>query len=334
VRLLRCTLLGALAYVIALAVAAPYLWVALAHPDPLSITGQGYELDLANLLVPTQVTQARPQLLQHLGSELGGNITEQLGYIGPVLLGIAGFALWERRREPLARVLAVMVGIVTVLSLGSHLVVAGHRTWLPLPWGLVGSFPLASHALPARAMVLVWLALAVIVALFLTRRERLRWLLFVLTALTLVPDLNGGLWVTPLDRPPLFQADRWRAIVRPGENAFIIPYSYDGQAMLWQQESGFGFRMAGGYVSATIPAVTWKYPIVQSIYGVPLPPFPARALRTFTHDRQVDVVLLRQGWPGPWQHVLSSALGPPRVAGGMLAWRVRGTWPTSLGSQQ
>ena len=141
--------------------------------------------------------------------------------------------------------------------------VAGHRTWLPLPWGLVDSFPLASHALPARAMVLVWLALAVIVALFLTRRERLRWLLFVLTVLTLVPDLNGGLWVTPLDRPSLFQGDRWRAIVRPGENAFIIPYSYDGQAMLWQQESGFGFRMAGGYVSATIPAVTWKYPIVR-----------------------------------------------------------------------
>ncbi len=253
--LFRCLLLCAAAYALALAVAAPFLWVALAHPDPLGISGQGYELDLANLLVPTRVTALRPPQLHDLAGRLGGNnLTERLGYVGPVLPAVAGFALWERRRSPLARVLALTIVAATVAALGSRLVLAGHRTRLLLPWTLVDDLPLASHALPGRAFVLVWLALAVLVALFLARGGRARWIVFGLLALTLAPNPDGSLWVTRLDRPALFQGDRWRTLVHPGENVFIVPFSFDGQAMLWQQESGFGFRMTGGYVSATFPA--------------------------------------------------------------------------------
>ncbi len=332
-RLFRCLLLCSAGYVLALAAAAPYLWIALAHPDPLGISGTGYELDLANLLVPTEVTALRPPSLHALAGRLGGNnITEQLGYVGPVLPALAGFAIWERRREPLARVLALTATAATVCALGSRLVVAGHRTRLELPWTLVDGLPLASHALPARAFMLAWLALAVIVALFLARGGWARWLAFALVALTLAPSAAGHLWHTRLDRPQLFQGDRWRAVVHPGENVFIIPFAFDGQAMLWQEESGFGFRMTGGYVSATFPAALWQSPIVRAIYGAPLPPFPAGYVRAFVRDRDVDVVLLRRNWPGTWQKVLTSALGRPRAAGGMLAWRVRGTWPPSLGS--
>jgi hypothetical protein len=330
--LFRCLLLCALAYAIALVVAAPYLWVALAHPDPLGISGRGFELDLANLIIPTRVTEVRPSSLHHLGAQLGGNLTEQLGYLGPVLPAIAGFVLWERRRQPLARVLAATIAVATVCALGSRLVVAGHRTWLELPWTLVDDLPLASHALPVRALVLVWLALAVLVALFLANGGPGRWLAFGLVALTLLPSLDGSLWVTRLDRPALFEGDRWRSLIHPGENALIIPFSYDGQAMLWQEESGFGFRMTGGYVSATLPPELWTYSIVRAIYGLPLPPFPNREVRALVRGRKVDVVLLRSGRPGPWAGVFTSALGRPRSSGGMLAWRVRGSWPTSLGS--
>jgi hypothetical protein len=331
--LFRCLLLCSAAYALALLVASPYLWVALANPDPLGISGRGFELDLANLLVPTQVTELRPTGLRILADDLGGNnVTEQLGYVGPVLPALAGFALWERRREPLARVLALAIAVATLLALGSRLVVLGHHTWLELPWALVDDLPLASHALPARAFVLVWLALAVVVALYLSGGSRLRWLVFGLLALTLMPSLNRDLWVTPLDRPALFQQDRWRAVIHPGENVFIIPFSYDGHAMLWQQESGFGFRMTGGYASATVPPALWDYAIVRGIYGVPLPPFPGRELRELVRGREVDVVLLRQGRPGPWEEIFRNELGLPRAAGGMLAWRVRGTWPRSLGS--
>jgi hypothetical protein len=330
--LVRCLLLCSAAYGIALVVVSPFLWVALAHPDPLGISGHGYELDLANLLVPTRVTELRPPPLHDLAERLGGNnLTEQLGYVGPVLPALAGFALWERRREPLARVLAVGIVVATVCALGSRLVVGGDRTWLALPWTLVDDLPLASHALPARAFVLVWLALALLVALFLARGGRARWVVFGLVALTLAPSLDGSLWVTRLDRPALFEGDRWRTLVHPDENVMIIPFSYDGQAMLWQQESGYGFRMTGGYVSATFPDVLWASPIVRAIYGAPMPPFPEREFRTLARDRHVDVVLLRSTRPEPWEAVLRAAYGQPRSAGGMLAWRVRGTWPRSLG---
>jgi hypothetical protein len=331
-RLLRCLLLCSAGYVAALIVAAPYLWVALAHPDPLGISGHGFELDLANLLAPTEVTALRPPSLHALAGRLGGNnLTEQLGYVGPVLPALAGFAVWERRREPLARVLALTIVAATVCALGARLVVAGHRTRLPLPWTLVDGLPLASHALTARAFMLVWLALAVLTALFLARGGWARWLAFALVALTLAPSLDGHLWHTRLDRPALFQDDRWRTVVHPGENVLIIPFAFDGQAMLWQEESGFGFRLTGGYVSAVFPSPLWTSPIVRAIYGAPLPPFPGREVRTLVHDRQVDVVMLRVGWPGPWRKVLSAGLGRPRKAGGMLVWRVRGSWPSSLG---
>ena len=331
-RIVRCLALSSLAYLIALAAAAPYLWVALAHRDPLGISGEGYELDLANLIVPTQVTALRPSSLHHLAAQLGGgNLTEQLGYLGPVLPAIALFALWERRRQPFARVLAVTIVAATVAALGSRLVVAGHRTRLQLPWTLVDSLPLAGHALPTRALVIVWLALAVIVALFLSHAGRLRWLVFVVMALTLAPNPSGTLWVTRLDRPSLFEGDRWRSVVHPGENVLTIPLTYDGQAMLWQQEAGFGFRLTGGYVTATIPPELWKYAIVRANYGAPLPPFPDRAMHSLIRGRDVDVVLLRRGRSGPWARVLTSALGAPRATGGMLAWRVRGSWPPALG---
>ena len=331
--LFRCLVLCSAGYALALVAASPYLWVALAHPDPLGISGTGYELDLANLLVPTEVTQLRPSALHALAGRLGGNnITEQLGYVGPVLPALAGFAVWERRREPLARIVALTVAAAAVCALGSRLVIAGHRTRLDLPWTLVDSLPLTSHALPARAFMLVWLGLAVIVALFLARAGWARWLVFALVGLTLAPSIDGHLYHTPLDRPGLFQGGRWRAVVHPGENVFIIPFAFDGQAMLWQEESGFGFRLTGGYVSATFPDVLWSSPIVRAIYGAPLPPFPSSDVRAFVHARGVDVVMLRRGWPGPWQKALGDALGRPRPAGGMLVWRVRGSWPRSLGS--
>ena len=331
----RCLLLCSAAYAAALVVASPYLWFALAHPDTLGISGRGFELDLANLLVPTRVTALRPPQLHDLADRLGSNnLTEQLGYVGPILPALAGFALWERRREPFARALALTIAFALLLALGSRLVVAGNRTWLELPWTLVADLPLASHALPVRAFVLVWLALAVLVALFLARGGRARWVVFGLLALTLAPNPDGGLWVTRLDRPALFQGDRWRTVMHPDENALIIPFSYDGKAMLWQQETGYGFRLTGGYLSATLPEPLARNPVVRAIYGAPLPPFADREVRALARERAVDVVLVPRGWPGPWEGVMRSAYGTPRVAGGMLVWRVRGIWPRSLGSSE
>ena len=83
-RIVRCLLLGVLASVIALLAASPYLWFVVAHSDPLAVSGRGFELDLANLIVPTRVTEIRPGFVHDMAERLGGqNLTEQVGYIGP-----------------------------------------------------------------------------------------------------------------------------------------------------------------------------------------------------------------------------------------------------------
>ena len=72
--------------------------------------------------------------VEDLASQLGGNnLTEQLGYVGPVLPAIAGFALWERRRQPLARVLAITIAVATVIALvvggaAAFALAGAHRT--------------------------------------------------------------------------------------------------------------------------------------------------------------------------------------------------------------
>ena len=75
-------------------------------PRPARHQRPGYELDLANLLVPTRVTALRPSPLHDLAARLGEQQPHRAARLRrPVLPALAGFALWERRREPLARVL-------------------------------------------------------------------------------------------------------------------------------------------------------------------------------------------------------------------------------------
>ena len=307
---------AALAYGIALLAASPYLWVALAHPDPLGISGRGFELDLANLIVPTRVTEMRPSSLHDLAEQLGGNnLTEQLGYVGPVLPALAGFALWERRREPLARVLARRRSPWRPLcALGSRLVVAGHRTWLELPWALVDDLPLASHALPVRAFVLVWLALAVHRrAVPRARRPRCAG-----SSSGCSRSRSRRAWTaasgsTRLDRPALFAG---RSLARghaPGRERADHPVQLrrPGDAVAGGGRLRLPHDRRLRQRDASRRAL--EYPIVRAIYGAPLPPFPGRELRALARERQVDVVLLRRGWPGPWEGVCARPSGRPRA---------------------
>ena len=250
------SLLCALAYAIALLAAAPYLWVALAHPDPLGISGHGYELDLANLIVPTRVTALRPPLAARPGRAARRQQPHRAARLPRP--GAAGARRASRSgsggAQPLARVLA----LDDRRRDGVRARLAPRRGRAPhLARAAVDARrrPSAREPRAARARVRARLA----------RARRGRGALpraapalragssSALLALTLAPSLDGSLWVTRLDRPALFEGDRWRSVVHPDENVLTIPLSYDGQAMLWQEEAGFGFRLTGGYVSATLP---------------------------------------------------------------------------------
>ena len=139
--------------------------------------------------------------------------------------------------------------VAVVLSLGPFLVVGG-RPIIPLPGLVVGALPLIGKALPARLMLYAFLALAIITALWLGSGVTPRWVR-VAAALAVVasmlPNLSASFWTSPIDVPPFFSDALYAKYLSPGETVVVLPYGINGNSMLWQLQSGWYFRMAGGY---------------------------------------------------------------------------------------
>ena len=233
---------------------APLLWTQFFGPQHL--TGQvraanKYVTDLANFVVPTRLQALAPSRAVSLSSGFTGNLGEWAGYVGIPLI-VAGLAVtvWQWRRI-VVRWAFAMALLAAVLSLGPSLHVAGRVTHIPLPWRVLGHFPLLNSALPARLTLYMFLAVALLVAVgldALLRRPRplgvgVAGILAGLTALTLAPALP--LASRPTAVPAFFISAAVRAIP-PGSTAYILP-SVNPEVMLWQVASNWRFRMVGGW---------------------------------------------------------------------------------------
>jgi hypothetical protein len=92
--------------------------------------------------------------------------------------------------------------------------------------------------------------------------------------------------------------------------------------MIWQAESGFWFRMAGGYISPKIPDSFTSPPAVAHLatadnpFEITLP-----AILQLARMKGVTAVLVATRDAVPWRTVLAP-LGPPQPAGGVLVYRV------------
>jgi hypothetical protein len=175
-------------------------------------------------------------------------------YVGiPLLVLVVLLALtsWHSR---LVRFLCCMVGIIIVVSLGPVVYLEGRQTAV-LPWAGLFHLPLARNAIPIRLMVFAYLVLAVATALWLAGPARrvpwARWALAVLVlvfiALDIVPiDVRAHATV-----PAFISSGQYRHQLSPGEVVVVV--SEVGNAgMLWQAQSDFYMRIAGGYINEGI----------------------------------------------------------------------------------
>jgi hypothetical protein len=100
-------------------------------------------------------------------ARLGIDVVESGAWLGAVAAILAIHAI--RRRRTAGRAVAfwtVVAGTFFIWSLGSHLYIAGWNTGLLTPAALLQFVPLVSNArMPGRAMVMVYLALAMLSAL-------------------------------------------------------------------------------------------------------------------------------------------------------------------------
>ncbi len=322
----------AAAYGLALVVLSPYLYFMLAHPNPIEqgLAPGFYSLDLENLVVPTAVTALGGERFADRSSRFTGNLTEQLAYLGPVLPLLLPAAIVTLRRRRAAWVV-LLTGVVALLAaLGPRLVVGGVRG-LVLPWAIALDLPLLRYVLPTRIVVFLWLAAALLVALWVAAPGRLRALRIVavvVAAVTLlpsraeVPGTGRTWWSTEMDAPSLFDGDRVRQTLERDETVLVLPFGFLGESMWWQASTGMWFRMASGYAASVLPEPYAAYPIVPTFLGADPPTDAAGELRRFLRDKRVTVVLVEARQGARWRPLLATLGVQPRLEGEMLVYDV------------
>jgi hypothetical protein len=317
----------ALSYAIALAALSPlfYFMIALGYepgaPHPPLI----YSTDLLNLVIPTStMALGRLAFPRAVAANFLGYIFEAGGYIGvPLMLVVAAFARrhWS---EGWVRTLVVILSVAIVLSLGPFLVVDG-RPIFALPDLVIGALPLIGKALPARLMLYAFLMLTVVTALWLSDGVEPRWVRVtgaLVVLLSMLPNLSASFWTTAIDVPPFFREARYAKYLSNAETVVVLPYGINGDSMLWQLESGWHFRMAGGYAGAP-PREFRQWPIARAFYRVGTVELPAAGdqLKAFLAAHGATAVLVDDREAGVWRPLMTTLDAAPIDSGGMTIYR-------------
>jgi hypothetical protein len=135
---------------------------------------------------------------------LGDNYVETVAWLGVVpLLLVAGW------RSPAIRAWRIVAAVFFLWALGPFLHVGGFDTGLKLPAILLRFVPFVANArMPGRAMVMVYAAVAVLIAHRVAASERLRVpaIVWLLVGLVVFEFWDAPLPLTGLDRPAVYAA--------------------------------------------------------------------------------------------------------------------------------
>lgn len=207
---------------------------------------------------------------------LGIDVMEQALWIGIVPLVLLVLTAREWRSAPGARLWTLTGVVFGLLALGPFLRIAGADTALPLPHAVLRYVPVFSNArIPGRAVVVVQLAVAVLLAHGLARRSRDTAIL--LLALVVIESFPARL---PLQMLPAADAvdDALRMSSAPGavaelplglRDGFSHQGAFDHRALVHQMSHGRA--LAGGFVARLAPGVRHFYqhtPILATLLRV------------------------------------------------------------------
>ncbi len=286
--------LAGLAYAAALVLVSPYLIYALRHSPP------GF-------------TKVQPAFSLNLESLVNPN-----PWSGIVLLVIVlalAVLTWSSR---LTRLLVIGFVLIVALAIGPVLVIGG-RQFGSVPWERLWYLPVARSAEPARFMIFANLVLAIIVAVWLAMpvKNRLllaaRWILGLAAVAAIVawmamasvgsdvPAAARTAAVRPTDALPAFlTSGLYRDHLRPGE--IVVVVSDRGNAsMLFQADTDFYIRIAGGFINRSFSTATGLPPPVEALRH----PTPARErqFRAYVRQAGVGAILVERAWSAPWMNV-------------------------------
>ena len=312
----RLTRLAGLAYLLAIATAAPYLAYALSHTPTKFVHTSG--LDLASLVVPRRDHTFGLSWLAHYAARTPPPSAG--GYVGvPLLAVVVGLAVltWSRR---ITRFLLLMFVFIVVAALGPALKVDGHQV-TGLPWARIWHLPIVRSAFPQRLMVFAFLALAVMVALWLagpSRKLWARWLLALLAVAAMAADTPALDVPSTPGLPAFITTGEYHHYLAAGDTVVVV--STRGNAgMLWQARTNFYTRLAGGYINAAITPGSDLPEAVQHLSHVTQANI--RIFRRFLQTARVAAILIEASREPKWVGVLRKLGLRGRVVGGVILYR-------------
>ena len=274
---------------------------------------------------------------------IGGSSTvlDSSVYIGVPLLLLAVAVTIRMRRHPVVVAAAVTVACAMVLALGGNLTLHGTATGIPLPWLIPQGLPVLDNVLPVRLMVAGYLALALIVAVFLDQvlEAPLRWRIAGLAAamvalVPLIPTLpiSAAQYVIP----PFFTDGAASRLPTTG-SVLMTPYGGgvpDYPPEVWQAISGLDFKTQIGMVFTPGPggfewgpetdALGWELTALGN--GAPAPTTLSPSLRdTYLGDMHAhdvgSIVVGPSSAQGQEGQFFTELTGEPGVAtGGVIVW--------------
>jgi hypothetical protein len=302
-----------------------------------------------------------------------GQIDENGSYLGaPLIIAFLGSWFYYYRDRTL-RVTGFVALACWIISLGPWLSVDNRYTSIPLPFNLLARLPGIVDLLPVRFSLYVMFFVSATVALALAqvvrahldgegrhRRSLRHRILVSSTAVLVVASIISLVPVVPLTMPstssvtPSFFTSLDASAIPSGAVVLTYPYAYpvyNQQALLWQVNSDFRWRMLGAY--ASIPRIAKNhishfvsvFPWPQPPESVPkfleywegynsgsrdsvtdtfvtVTPQLAEKTRTYLHRYHVDAVIvdLATSQSNEALKLFRAALGAPTIEGGVALW--------------
>jgi hypothetical protein len=312
------------AYAVALALGFPLLLAAFSLPRPYKpilfpglTHGARSAADFLGYVIPGRFTILGEQLGHRWGRD--GNPW----YFGiPLLLLLILFLVTERRRRRTWMLAAGLV-LTLALSVGGSLAVFGAHI---LPWRLLSAVPVLGQAQPGRLISYAFLLLGVVMAMWLARPTRrwrrwLRWALAALGLLVILPNVTSDVWARQVPVPQLLATGAYHRYLTPGETVWVVAPLHSRQ-MIWQAETGFSFRLAGGFFGVTPPGLH-PLPAAQAQLGTgSVSGATVASIRAFLSSHHVGAVLMFDE-PGSEVAAMARATGTAGIQrGGVMVFRL------------
>jgi hypothetical protein len=241
-------------------------------------------------------------------------------YLGiPLIVVVILFAVTERRRRITWALFAGLL-LILALSLGDLISVFGAQI---MPWRLIAALPVLNVAQPGRLITYFYLLIAVLVARWLTRPPRpaqvpspyppssplwrptpgprrslhpLRWPIVILAGVTILPAFSTDVWAQNVPEPLFLSSGDYRHVLSRGETVWVVENHADRQ-LVWQAETNFYFRLAGGFFGGT-PSGVRNAPLEERLAIGEIDPADSIAdIRNFLAAHRVGAVMVSDvGW--------------------------------------